>query len=90
MREICAFPNRTWAGLADKYHMPVCIEKAKLLREWEDVATTFRQSLNMVNTSAATASDEQFSLIRRSANELDAKLERTLLVLKKHIGEHGC
>ena len=70
--------------------MASCTEKARLLRERKETTEAFRKILSLLNLSVGTASNEEFLLIKRTANEQDPKSEQASLALEKHIREHGC
>jgi len=68
----------------------VCLEKDRLLKEYQITTENFSGAVNELQALRATSSQAEYERLRRVAEEARLKSEQARLALEHHTAAHRC
>jgi hypothetical protein len=68
----------------------VCLEKDRLLKEYQVTTENFSGAVNDLQALRGTSSQEEYERLRRVAEEARLKSEQARLALEHHTAAHRC
>ena len=79
-------PNGNVASLEDEQ----CIEKRRLVENYQQATARFSKQLTILNERLGTSPRDEYDELRRAVDTERVRSEQARLALEQHVADHGC